>query len=163
MTPVIKLRSKPSGTKPAAKKKAAAPAKGKQTTTRKPAAKKSTGRATAKKATKQDAPLRPKADARTIEKFERKLTTVGKKRDDTLKAHEQAVEDVFVTVQDAMQANVPMSVIARSVGVSRQWLYKMSTFKGRTNGSGPKKQARGAAKTASKGKTKPRPRVRSKA
>lgn len=159
---VIKIRSKASTAKPAV---AAKPKTATKPATRKAAAKPATrAKAAAAKPTAKKEPVRrrPKIDPKVLAKFERELKAVGKKRDDSLKAHEAAVEAMFEKVQEAMDNNVPMSVIADSTGVSRQWLYKMSSFKGRENGNAPAKKRAPATKAAAKSaaaKSKPTPKA----
>ena len=53
----------------------------------------------------------------------------------------------------AIEAEVPMGIISETVGVSRQWLYKMGSFRERTNGSGSKAKAKAAVQSKAKPKT----------
>lgn len=153
MSPVIKIRSK--AVKPAGKP--AATSKAKPAAKKTPPAKKNTKKPAAAK--KEPTRRRPKIDPAIIAKYERELKAVGKKRDDALRAHEAAVEQMYETVQEAMDQKVPMSVISASAGVSRQWLYKMSSFKGRENGGAPKKKRgrppKAATQPATPAKTAP--------
>jgi hypothetical protein len=59
------------------------------------------------------------------------LQDAGARRLATLREHEQSVDDLFSCAQEALADGVPMTLIARWGGVSRQWLYKMPSFRDR--------------------------------
>lgn len=163
--PVIKLKAGGSAAKKSPVKKASAKPAARSTrkattrkpatkpAARKPATKKTTG---AKKASTPRKPPTPKTDPKIIAKHVKILEQAGKKRDQALTAHEEAVEGVFKAVQAAIAEEVPMGIIANTVGVSRQWLYKMGEFKDRSNGSKPAaKRATTKKPAAKKGGAKP--------
>lgn len=146
-----KPAAKPSTTrKPAAKKTAAKPAAKKTTATK--AGAKSAPKAAPKKAAAPRPPRTPKIDPKIVSSFEKRLKAAGAKRAKTLEAHDAAVDEMATVVQEAMKAEVPMSIISNSTGVSRQWLYKISQFKGRNGAPAktPGKTTRAAAKPAAK-------------
>jgi isopropylmalate/homocitrate/citramalate synthase len=164
--PVIKIGGKAkSPAKPAAKKTASKPAAKKaapaKRTASKPAAKKTTAKTngTVRRQT-------PKIDTKVLDRHVKALTAAGDKRRKTEEAHQAAVENVHEVVTAAIEAKVPMSIIADSVGVSRQWLYKMGNFRERTNGSSSTRKTAAkkpaARASATKSKTKPTIKTRTR-
>lgn len=108
-------------------------------------------------------PRTPKIDSKVLNTHVKALKRAGDARRKAEDAHNEAVNDLHAVAQAAIEAEVPMSVISRETGVSRQWLYKMGQFRERTNGNGRKGRATKAARSSKSSATKTcRPRVRSK-
>jgi hypothetical protein len=99
---------------------------------------------------------KPKVDEKVLNKHVTALKTAGNERKAAEAAHDKAVNNVHKAAVAAIKAGVPMGLVATTVGVSRQWLYKMGDFRDRQNGS-----SAGKATTATRKKvTTSSPRVR---
>lgn len=108
-------------------------------------------------------------DPKVIKEHVKEMTKVGKRYQAARVEHEDAVNAVYEAATEAMEAGVPTGVITDTLGLSRQWLYKMGSHGGR-NGSGSKSKAKAAvkstgsrrtAKRAAASSTRPRIRTRS--
>lgn len=89
----------------------------------------------------------------------KKLQDVGARHAEIEEAKDEILNEVFETVKNARDDGVAMAVIEDAIGISRQWLYTMKNFKGRSN---KKKSAKkpAAKKRAAKRSAGKRSRVR---
>lgn len=154
---VIRIGGKKNSAAKKTTSKPAAKSTGAKRTATKPAARKTAAKpkATAKKAKPVGAPRgprTPKTDPKILARHIKALEAAGTKREKAEAAHKEAVNSVHDAAQAALEDEVPMTLISEKLGVSRQWLYKMGSFSGRSNGNGkPKPRATTAAKrTAAK-------------
>lgn len=172
--PVIKIGGKGKSTATSSKKSSSAKRTSVKSTKRVGTAKKAvkaTGTKRAVSSAKKNGggpgsrgPRTPKIDAKVLSTHEKALKRAGDARRKAEEAHNEAVNELHAVAQAALDAEVPMSVVSRTTGVSRQWLYKMGSFRERTNGNGRKSgRATKAARSTKSSATKTRrPRVRSK-
>lgn len=143
------------GSKSTSKSKAKPAAKAKSTGTKRSTAKAKAApkRSTAKKTsqtTQRQAPA-PKVDPKVHAQHTKALEQAGARHRGARDELEDAINNVHEVVEAAREAGLGMSHIERTVGVSRQWLYKMGTTAKR-NGNGSKpaaKRTRGTAKSGS--------------
>jgi hypothetical protein len=154
--------------------KADTPAKRSTRTTR-ATAKPATKRTTTKRATTKTAaapakraPGRPRKDGsapvrrsransnmdeRTMKRHLTAVEKAGVARKKAELAHKAAVDNLHRVASEAMDAGVPMARVADVSGISRQWLYKMGEFAGRSNGDTKPAATTRTRKTSSNGKS----------
>ena len=89
-------------------------------------------------------------DARLEAKLLKLVDKAGKRREAAEIEHKEAINALHEVAQEALEAGVSMAKVTDHSGISRQWLYKMGTFAGRTNGNG-------SSKPAAKAKPKAKP------
>jgi hypothetical protein len=155
----INLGSKPKGKSTARPKASTGPKRSRGTT--KAAPKRSTGRKTSTPARQ---PAQPKVDPKVLKEHTKALERAGARHRGAREELDEAINEVYEVVSAAQAAGVGMSLIERTVGVSRQWLYKMGNSSKR-NGNGNKpaaKRSRSAAKakTSANGKSRTTTRKR---
>lgn len=133
------LKLKSAGSKPKA---------GTRTTTKKAAPKravnkavKTTGRGVTKRAPKEDVEAKVdrrtaegKVDPRVLTRHEDGLIEIGERMAAAQAERKAALEDAYEVTQAALTDEVPMALVSRLTGISRQWLYNMGNHAGR-NGS----------------------------
>jgi DNA-binding phage protein len=163
----IKLKTKGAGggkakaktSKPAASRKTTSAArKGSGST------KRSQNRGAAKTTEKKvDGRSRQRADSKTVKRHVTKLEKVGARRAKLREQFEKAVEDMIAAARDALDDEVGIGLVADTLGISRQYLYKaLETHAngkkkpGRPKGSGKKtttaKSGRGPGRPKGSGK-----------
>src|SRR3954452_3882399 len=138
----INVRGAGAGSKPAARKSTAAKNTGTKATTKrstaKPAASKAATTKRGAKAKTAQLPTRRSTAATTDDRTMKKLLTAvqkaGDRRYKAKQEHEAAVDSLYEAAKAALDGGVPMARVSESSGISRQWLYKMGEFAGRTNG-----------------------------
>lgn len=95
------------------------------------------GTTAAKKTSAKTAPARKqastgKADQRTIDAQVKKLTKIGTARKAAEQKHKDLVDQSYEAAQEALAKGVPTGVVASSLQMSRQWLYKIGNYSGRS-------------------------------
>jgi DNA-binding phage protein len=149
-------RSAPAKSKPAAGRRTASTARAstaKGRTAAKPDTTIKRGGKTAPKSTKATparATRSSKLDQAQLEQWIENLTEAGDELTEARKAHEAASAQVHKIAAKAQKAGVPMKLVAETLGVSRQYLYKGLVDNG--NGSG---RSTNGSKPAAKRTTKP--------
>ena len=78
-------------------------------------------------------------DPAVLARFEGQLSEAGERVKNAKAEHDAAIDHVHSVVVQAQDAEIPMAIIEDITGISRQWLYKMSTFKGRAGNGKAKK------------------------
>lgn len=160
------------------------PAKPTRKSTRKPAkpaAKPAAKRGSAKPAAKRG-PGRPrndgaepksrrssvaKTDDKTMTKLLAAVEKAGDRRREAEEEHKASVDALHLAAQAALDGGVPMARVSEASGISRQWLYKMGEFAGRSsnggNGNGGEKKAavKRTPRQSAKASTRPAPRSKS--
>ena len=61
------------------------------------------------------------------------LKEVGARRKAAEQEHKDAVEAMHKAATAALDAGIPMSIVASTLGVSRQWIYRMGNYADRSN------------------------------
>jgi hypothetical protein len=89
---------------------------------------------TAKKTTttKRNVVSTGKAEQRTIDSQVKKLSKIGADRKKAEAAHKALVDKTYEAAQEALGKGVPTGVVAESLQISRQWLYKIGNYSGRS-------------------------------
>lgn len=178
----IKVAGASSGTakpkaKPATKRATARPTAAKPAAKRGPGRPRTTGKASpaAAAASASRRSSVPKTDDKTMKTLLTAVTKAGDRRRKAEAEHKASVDALHEAAQAALDGGVPMARVSDASGISRQWLYKMGEFAGRSeNGNGGNKPAAKSAvkrATSTKQSTKrtqsksagTRPRIKSRA
>jgi len=80
------------------------------------------------------------------------VAKAGKVRKDLEIKHKASVDALHQAAVAALEAGVPMARVAEVSGISRQWLYKMGEFAGRSNGDSAPAPTRSRVNTAATAK-----------
>lgn len=75
-----------------------------------------------------------KVDPRVLARHEDALIEIGERMAAAQAERKAALEDAYSVTQSALEDEVPMALVSRLTGISRQWLYNMGNHAGR-NGS----------------------------
>lgn len=161
--PAIKIAGRGKA-KPAARKAATAPTRGRGRPKATPTRRSATPKAAATQTGSSS--RRPTThDEKVIKRHIKALEQVGEEYREAQDAHKDAVNAVYEATREAMDEGVPTGVIVDSVGMSRQWLYNMDKHAGR-NGKGKATSGRRAAKTtapkSTTRKSSSRPKIRTR-
>jgi hypothetical protein len=145
----LKLRtpgSKPAAKKSTTKKSTTNTTRAKAKPASKPAAKRTTTSTRAKAKTNGGSSTRRSSlwagTEKQLDTWINKLSKAGSNLRKAQVVHTTAIDDVNEVALDALEAGVPMKVVHEETGVSRQWLYKMSSSNSRNNGSTPDREPR---------------------
>jgi DNA-binding phage protein len=96
-------------------------------------------------------------DAKDEAKLIKLVTKAGDRRRQAEEEHKESVNALHAAAQEALEAGVSMAKVADASGISRQWLYKMGTFRPEERGGTQLRANGGNGKTTARSVKRPTP------